>query len=136
MIAKYFGRSMTAKQTQGESEIIIDDGQVNLIDAGGVSRVVGRLNADAPKGSKLILTATFAHDEITILVSGKDANGKAINVRAELDMETGRPKGEKQPPHGAVRYQLYPEQEGKPLRVKMQWTYEWKKLRQANRGAR
>ena len=47
-------------------------------------------------------------------------------MRADLDLTTGVPAGEEDPPAGSVRYRLFDadREEGKPVRVKMQWKHD------------
>ena len=50
-------------------------------------------------------------------------------MTVEFDAETGREPGEQRPPHGSQRFKMFDSDD--KLVLKMQWIYEFEKLRLA-----
>jgi beta-lactamase regulating signal transducer with metallopeptidase domain len=116
----------TADQT---TLVTVDSGTLRVFDALDVERVV--VQAATPTG-RLHLETSMAGDEVSFQATATDAHGKPVDVQASFDPDTKTHHESDDPPQGANRYELLtpddPE-EGR-YRLKMQWIYEFHKLRQ------
>ena len=133
--AEITGTKLNLKPEIDCTKFEIPNGRIKIISEDGVVRAIGRPPESVQDGT-LKLTVAVQNDEVNFLVSSQSKDGKAVLTEVDFDTETGRPKGEVQPPHKAVRYQLLaPDSVGDPVRVKMQWIYDVKKLEAASKKA-
>ena len=134
-------------------EMTVERGEMRLLDDTGVSRVrlrlaeliegklkgekpaepeKGAVNVEAKSPPNGTLKVTISEDkgEVVMRFKATKADGTPAEIQAELDLKTGVPEGEKDPPSGAIRYRLFDadREEGKPLQVKMQWIYDLTKV--------
>lgn len=124
MRALFVAEKIEIEQGQTKTLVKVTDGHVDLIDAVGVTRAT----ASADGGAKtLLVELTTSAREGTIVMR---TDQKDCPVQVRMITETGAPADEKDPPHGAIRYQIQPS-EGDvpdPVRMKMQWHYDLKQL--------
>ncbi|MCI0630587.1 MAG: M56 family metallopeptidase [Phycisphaerales bacterium] len=122
------GRRVTVDQDGDVVRITIEGGTVKIVDPEGVARVEAGA-ADGGAGAVLRLRAMIANDEVNLVASAEWAD-KRVPVRITIDVDTGRPAEEIQPPHGAVRWWLFGDGgEGNPAKLKIQWIYDVDQLR-------
>ncbi len=108
------------------------EGELHLEQAIENNQLVIRYKTDpvpAVSETNLILMITTENNEVVIRVLGKTTDSSQANVQATLDSKTGVPEGEKNPPAGAVRYQLLPADPAKDatVRYKIQWVHDMSK---------
>ena len=129
--AVFTGARVSIEPTAEGARITVREGEVRIIDTGGVTRIVGR-----GTGETLDFTTSVENGEIVFRMRSRAAGGRGVPVRVELDLETGIPENEAQPPHGAIRWNLLiPDDPGeKPTRLKMQWIYNLDELRRSVEG--
>jgi hypothetical protein len=124
------GRRVTVDQTDDSAvTITIEGGSMRIVDSTGVARVKAA-PADGGQAATLSLKARMADGEVAFIASATWA-GQSVPVRVELDLHTGVPAEEAQPPHGAIRWRLHSQdgQDPKPVNVKMQWIYNVNQIR-------
>ena len=94
------------------------------MDEGGATRLEVRADRD---DAALIWSATAdAQDNAFEVSAGEGGTG----VVARVDSRTGVPEGERQPPHGAVRWKLVAPEAGVGLiEMRMQWIYDVSEVR-------
>lgn len=128
--AQLEGESVTIKQEDAKSDIAVKGGLVKILDEGGVTRMTARAAGENARKAVLHLSAVMDTGEVAFKVRA-DVDGKEVPVRIELDLKTGIPEAEEQPPHGAIRWWLRAEeaQRDKPVQLKMQWVYSAEELR-------
>jgi hypothetical protein len=120
------GRGVALSPGQGGTGLSVGSGEIRIIDRGGVTRV-----RVMPSDGGLILgMVTFDEGEVNFELAAQAADGGRASLRAEYDSRTGVPEGEKQPPHGANRWRMFPAGDGKPHQFKMQWIYDMDRLEQ------
>lgn len=128
------GESITLSLGKEGTHLSIRNGSIRIVDENGVVRAAARVEDRSLYGAVLEVGASLANDEASFRVHGVNQDGKQVNVRVELDADTGRPEGETQPPHGSIRWQKFPQddKDKKPFRLKMQWIYDLNILQHAN----
>ena len=108
------------------SAIRLVGGTLTIRDEGGVTRV----SIPGDGANALEIEMKTENGEICMALRAFDDRGKGCPVRVVLDPDTGRPEGEEQPPHQAIRWALRipddPEED--PVRLKMQWVYDLDEL--------
>lgn len=118
------GDRVTRRNVEGGVEVVVENGIVKLVDTQGVVRSVARPVTATGDPATLQLRVTIESDEVVLQTTAERA-GEPLPVRVELDLTTGIPPREEQPPHGAVRYWLrLPESGEDGVRLKMQWIYD------------
>lgn len=128
------GRAITLSLGKEETRMTITDGAIRIVDENGVVRAVAHVNDRGLHGTALEIGASIAHNEANFQVRAVDSNGEQVDIRVDIDPDTGRPEGETQPPHGSVRWQTFPQDnvDKKPFRLKMQWIYDLHVLQNAD----
>jgi len=123
------GESISLAMEGAKTLMVIAGGEIRLVDATGVARAVASAaDSDSALEAVLLLEVSVENDEI-VFRTRAEADGEPIPVRVVLDLTTGIPEDEEQPPHGAIRYWLRPsEHEDDPIRLKMQWIYDLSRL--------
>ena len=127
--AELRGKRVVVESDAGTTNLTLHDGEARILDRTGVARFV----AQAGVGAELRLSVSLSNGEVVIAARASDGP-----VRVQLDVDTGVPHAEEQPPHGAIRWKLLtPDEPGAGLyRVKMQWIYDMYALRRSVEGAK
>jgi beta-lactamase regulating signal transducer with metallopeptidase domain len=136
--AEFTGEGVFISGTGPETNVTISTGRVRMIDSNGVVRV----DASADNGAELLI-ATVRELDGEFVVSlraaflNPDEHDFTPVVQAKLNLATGAPLNEEEPPHGAVRYGIEhdPQTRYAPMAMKMRWHYDLVRLIQedANR---
>lgn len=123
------GESISLQMEGAMTRMVIPRGEIRLVDATGVARsVASAVDSYSAMEADLLLEVSVENDEI-VFRTRAEADGEPIPVRVVLDLTTGIPEDEEQPPHGAIRYWLRsPQGEDDPIRLKMQWIYDLSRL--------
>lgn len=127
-----FSGDNVAMESAGEvTTVTLRNGRLKLIDAAGVCRA----DASADGGADLLVVeCTRAGEEYTMRMRtgwSDPATGTGQTpVQVKLNIATGAPADEEQPPHRAIRYRLdyNPALPNSPMRIKMRWHYDLKRL--------
>lgn len=129
--AEFSGTNVEISPGDKSMTVIVTDGRIELIDAGGVIRASA---SPEDKAAELVIEC---HEELgevamALITRRKNKSSEAPNppVQVVMNTDTGAPKDEGDPPHGAIRYEIQKgEDGGQPiLRMKMKWRYEMKRL--------
>jgi beta-lactamase regulating signal transducer with metallopeptidase domain len=124
--AVFEGRTVAFEPgAEGHYRILVTGGTVQIVDDAGIARV--RIRPASSRGDvALVLTGTVEAAEVNFdLETGNTGTPVSIST----DTRTGVPEGERQPPHGAIRWQLLPPLQGPgSWQLKMQWIYDLSKL--------
>jgi hypothetical protein len=109
----------------GRNRIRVTSGTVRIVDEAGVTRI--RANAASHAGeATLTLTGTSAAGAVGFTLAADDG---FLPIAIRVDTATGVPAGERQPPHGAVRWKLLAPPAGPGAsELKMQWIYDLSQL--------
>ena len=112
-------------------EFTVTDGKVEWIDSVGVVRAVAQPDGGA---EQLIIKAEIGNDEVVLNIKTRrikpDPSYPLPPVQVRMNVATGAPANEKQPPHGSIRYEIFEADEAgdKPMRMKMKWRYDIDRL--------
>jgi beta-lactamase regulating signal transducer with metallopeptidase domain len=124
--AVFEGRSVNFEPgAEGNNRVLVTGGTVRIVDESGVTRI--QISADSARDDvTLVLTSTVEAGEINFELAAADGT---LPVSLRLDTRTGVPEGERQPPHGAIRWNLRTPQNGPgTCELKMQWIYDLSQL--------
>jgi beta-lactamase regulating signal transducer with metallopeptidase domain len=117
--ATFVGDRIQIVEMDGFKRIQIESGQVDLLDSVGVLRA----RAVPDKGEKLIVDCRLDLDEFVMKIRSSEGDDSMVSV--SMNTESGAPKDERDPPHGSIRYEIFPaDDDQKPVRLKMKWRYE------------
>ncbi len=131
MRAEFSGSQIESRQLDDAVEVVVTSGKLELIDAGGVVRAWA---APVDGTDQLVVHCKTQNDEVVMILGAKrtkqSPNDEKSQVQVVMNVDTGAAKDENQPPHGAIRYEIIPAPEdgSAPLRMKMKWHYDLKRL--------
>ncbi len=120
--AELTARDLVVDPSGDHPMIYADGASVTVFDEQGQAR----FRSD-PEMNDLIVEITIA-EEVTIRLRRKQPDGKDLPVRLVVDLTSGIPEQEDQPPHNTVRYAVLESEGNDPFRIKMQWIYNLAQL--------
>lgn len=131
MRAVFTGKNVSITTNKENTKVVVAEGKVELLDAGGVTRATASADGGA---DQVVVECRMERGEVVMTLRArrskpdKDYPNPPMQVR--MNLKTGAPEDEKDPPHGAIRYSIFPEDKAKekPARMKMQWHYDMKRL--------
>lgn len=131
LVASIAGEHVQLQPTPKGSELTIRHGSLSVHDREGTRRLI----AEAAEGAALVARMELAGNEVSFKLTALTEDRRAADVRVSMDLTTGIPQDEDNPPHGSNRYSLNLEHEDQPGEVvlKMQWVYDIARLRHASR---
>ena len=126
----FFGVSKTTAEMKGKRSfyrLTFQNGKIQWIDSVGIVRA--EVTAEQ---TGMTAEVEISNNEIVIQINGaaKQNEDESDLVKVEMNLATGAPKDEQQPPHGSVRYEIFDhsDTENKPMRLKMMWRYDLDQL--------
>ena len=130
--AAFFGNGTIEPKIEGDRLFYLvkfNQGKIQWIDSVGIVRAEAKtVNPE----SELMADVGVSNGEVVIKLKANPAPAvdRPGAVRVEMNLNTGAPKDEKQPPHRSIRYKIFDEskEEDKPLRLKMMWRYDLDQL--------
>ena len=131
--ASIIGDAVEISKQDETVEIIVTNGSVQWIDSVGVIRAKASPDGGA---EQLVVSARISNDEVVLKMKTRRIEPSPDYpdppVQVVMNVETGAPSDENQPPHGSVRYEIFEasEEEDKPMRLKMKWRYDLNRLAQ------
>lgn len=129
--AEISGERIELKELEDSLQITVTHGKVELLDSEGVVRA--RATADGG-AEQLVIACSISLDEVGMILKTQrlvaDPEFLQPPVQVQMNVEAQAAADEKDPPHGAVRYEIFPEDKDseRPVRMKMKWRYDMVKL--------
>ncbi len=129
--AELSGKNVEIKRGDKATTMMVTDGKIELIDAGGVIRAWASPDGGA---EQLIVECREDFGEVVMKLTTRRIQDSPAYpnppVQVVMNIDTGAPPDEGDPPHGAIRYEIQKgEDGGLPIvRLKMKWRYEMKRL--------
>lgn len=127
---EFNGKQVAIEAGKNSTAVVVTHGNVKLLDSGGVVRATASADGGA---EQLVAHCRLDADEVVMVIKAQrlkpDPNFPPP-VMVKMNLETGAPADESEPPHGAIRYSIVPEdkQGKKPARMKMHWHYDLARL--------
>lgn len=131
MRVEFRGEQLEFQETDQGQQIRITHGRIELYDGVGVQRAWASPDGGA---EQLVVTTKMQNGEAIFRLRTRriQPSPEYPNppVQVVMNVETGAPQDEPQPPHGAIRYELQPPRPGsnEPFRMKMKWHYDLDRL--------
>lgn len=137
--AEFSGEKVEIQPEKECVQVTITNGKLELIDAGGVVRATASPDGGA---EQLVAECRVESGEVTMVLRTQRIEPSPEYphppVQVRMNVDTGAPADEGDPPHGAIRYEILPspQDQPQPVRMKMKWRYDLKRLaEEAQRAA-
>lgn len=134
--AVFKGKQVDIRNLGRAVEVVVTHGKIELLDPMGVVRATASPDGGA---EQIVAICEMKNREVVLsLRTRRIANDEKYPkppVQVVMNLKTGAPEDEKDPPHGSIRYSIHPENksENKPARMKMKWRYQIQRLIEASK---
>ena len=129
--AEFTGKNVDILRGDNATTVIVTDGKIEMIDAGGVVRAWASPDGGA---EQLVIECREVLNEVVMRIKTRrikeSPDFPEPPVQVVMNTNTGAPADEKDPPHRGIRYEIQQgEDAGRPfMRMKMKWWYDMKRL--------
>lgn len=127
--AVFTGDRVEITQQEDSVKVIVTRGKVELLGPGSITRATASADGGA---ERLVVICRRTDDEVDLILRTQkpDDAEEAPPVQIRMNIDTGAPSDETEPPHGSIRYEIIPEKkaQGQPAQMKIKRHYGLRQL--------